>query len=145
MSSKFLLSALAGAAVVFIFGYLIYGVLLTDFMRDHSGTATGVAKNANEFQFAYIILANLLYGFMLAFIFSKSGTATLAKGFGTALVIGFLTSASNDFISYGTANVLTLPSLAADVAGFSILSGLAGVAVAWVRGLGKPAARPTAA
>jgi hypothetical protein len=138
-SNKFLLSGIAGAFVIFILGYLTYGMLLTDFMKNHAGTATGVSKNPNEFIIWVIIIANILYGFLLAYIFSKAGISSVGNGFAAGALIGLLTSSSTDCISYATSNLLSPSGMAADIIAFTIIAGIAGVAVAWVRGMGKKA------
>ena len=130
-SNKSLLAGIAGGVVLFVLGYLIYGMLLSDFMKTHSGTATGVAKNANDYMLWLIAVANLIYGFLLVYIFSKAGISSVGGGFATGAIVGLLTSLSTDCINYATTNLLTGSGIAADVLAFAALSGVAG-AVDWM-------------
>ncbi len=139
-SNKFVLSGIAGSVVFFLLGYLIYGILLGDFMKNHAGTATGVAKNPNEYMLWLIAVANVLYGFLLAYIFGRAGVASIGAGFGMGATIGLLTSASTDFIVYATANTITGAGMGADIVAFTILAGIAGAVIGWVKGMGKKTA-----
>ena len=80
-SNKFLPAWIAGSAVLFLLGYLIYGILLADFMKNHSGSATGVMKDPKEFMIWLIAVANVVYGFLLTYIFGKTGTSSAGSGF----------------------------------------------------------------
>jgi hypothetical protein len=139
-SKKSLLAGIAGGVVLFLLGYLIYGKLLSDFMSTHSGTATGVAKNANDYMLWLIAVANLIYSFLLVYIFSKAGISSIGSGFATGAIVGLLTTASTDCINYATSNLLTGSGMAADIIAFTILSGIAGAVIAWVKGTGKKSA-----
>src|ERR1700690_2828412 len=112
-SNKFLLAGIAGSAVLFLLGYLIYGMLLADFMKNHSGTASGVMKDSKDFMIWLIAVANILYGFMLTYIFGKTGTSSAGSGFSLGAIIGLLTAASTDLINYATSNLNTGSSIAA--------------------------------
>ncbi|HLY70582.1 MAG TPA: hypothetical protein VKR53_12695 [Puia sp.] len=139
-SNKSLLAGIAGGVVLFLLGYLIYGMLLADFMKTHAGTATGVARNPSEYMLWLIGVANLIYGFMLVYIFGKAGISTAGSGFATGAIVGLLTSASTDCINYATTNLLTGSGMAADIVSFAVLSGVAGAVIGWVKGTGKKAA-----
>jgi hypothetical protein len=139
-SNKSLLAGIAGGIVLFLLGYLIYGMLLSDFMKTHSGSATGVSKNANEYMLWLIGVANLIYAFLLVYIFGKAGVVSVGSGFATAAIVGLLTSASTDCINYATTNLLTGSGMAADVIAFTVLSGVGGAVIGWVKGTGKKSA-----
>jgi hypothetical protein len=140
MNTKFFLSGIAGGVVFFLLGYLIYGMLLMDFMKAHAGLATGVNRDPTQMLFLYLILGNLLFGFLLAYIFSKAGISTASKGFVTGAIVGFLVSASYDCVSYATTFISTRPGVLADVVSFTVMSAVGGAVVAWVAGMGKKTA-----
>ena len=138
-TNKFFLSGIAGGIVFFFIGYLFYGLLLADFFMTHAGPAKGVARDPNHLLFLYLILGNLLSGFFLAYIFSKTGVSTLGAGLVTGAIIGFFMSSSYDCINYATSWVNSRTSVVADVATFTVMSAIAGAVVAWVAGMGKKA------
>jgi hypothetical protein len=139
-SNKFLLSGIAASLVFFLAGYLVFGVLLSDFMKNHAGTATNVAKSSSEYMLWLIGVANVLYGFLLAYVFQRAGVSSIGGGFTMGATIGLLTSASTDCITYATSNISTGPGLFADVVAFAILAGIAGAVIGWIRGMGKKTA-----
>lgn len=139
-TNKFLLSGIAGGVVYFLLGWLAYGMLLMDFFTKHAGPAIGVARASTNLLYLYLILGNLLFGFLLAYIFSKAGIATVSNGFVTGAIVGFLASASYDCVSYATTWVSSRTSVVADIAVFTVMSAVAGAVVAMVAGMGKKTA-----
>jgi hypothetical protein len=140
MNSKSILAGIAGGIVLFLFGYLVYGMLLSNFMSTHAGTATNVPRNMNDYMLWLIAAGNLIYAFLLVYIFGKAGISSVGNGFATGAIVGLLTTASSAFISYATTNLLTGSGMAADIVAFGILSGIAGAVIAWVKGMGKGSA-----
>ena len=139
-TNKFILSGIAGGVAFFILGWLIYGMLLMDFFQTHAGPAKGVAaRAADHMLFLYLIAGNLLFGFLLAYIFGKAGISTLSKGLVAGAIIGFLTSSSYDCVNYATTWVNSRTSILADIAAFTVMSAISGAVVAWVAGMGKKA------
>ena len=138
-SNKFLVAWIAGSAVLFLVGYLIYGMLLADFMKNHSGTASGVMKDSKDFMIWLIAVSNLVYGFLLTYIFGRAGVASAGSGFSLGAIMGLFTALSTDLIQYATSNLNTSTSIAADVIAFTILAGLAGAVIGLVKGSGKKA------
>src|SRR5580692_9390379 len=104
-TKKFLLGGLVGAIVYFFLGYLFYGKLLSDFFMKNAGTATGVMRSMDQFLWWSLVLGNLCMGFLLAFVFVKSGVKSAGAGLLTGLIIGLLSGGSYDFISLATSNV----------------------------------------
>ncbi len=136
-TNKFILAGIAGGVVIFFLGYLFYGLLLMDFFTTHAGPAKDVGRDPNHLLFGYLILGNILFGFLLAYVFSKSGISTIAKGLVAGAIIGFLAAASTDCVSYATTLVHSRMSVAADVITFTILAAVAGAVEAWIAGMGK--------
>jgi hypothetical protein len=136
-TKKFLIGGIVGGVVFFLLGYLIYGVLLQNFMKEHPGTATGFQKDMKEFQWWALVLGNLLSGFLLAYIFAKANIVSVANGLITGAIIGFLMSASHDSITYAVSNLMSKQGVVADVVGFTVLSAVAGAVIALVMGMGR--------
>ena len=136
-TKKFLIGGIVGGVVFFLLGYLIYGVLLQNFMQEHPGTATGVQRDMKEFQWWALVLGNLLSGFLLAYIFAKANVTSLVNGLITGGIIGFLMSASHDSVTYGVSNLLSKRGVVADIIAFTVLSALAGAVIAMVMRMGS--------
>jgi uncharacterized membrane protein len=138
-TNKFILAGIAGGIVFFLLGYLSYGMLLMDFFTNHAGPAKGVGRDPNHMLFLYLILGNILYGFLLTYVFSKAGIANVGKGLVAGGIIGFLNSASYDCVSFATTWVQSRTSVAADVITFTVLSAITGAVIGWIAGSGKKA------
>ena len=132
-SSKFVLATLAGGITYFILGFLVYAVALEGFYSAHAGSATGVAKT--DMQFWPLILGNLSYAALLAYIYLKwAGIKTFGAGFSAGATIGFLVGLGINMIAYDTSNIQDLTASIVDVFVWAIMTGIAGGIVGWVLG-----------
>jgi uncharacterized membrane protein len=134
-TKNFLIGGIVGGVVFFLLGYLFYGVLLTDFFREHPGTATNVDRPMDQFQWWALILGNLFFGLLLAYVFTKSGVATLTSGLITGAILGFLVSASIDLSIYATTNIASKQMVAADVATTTVIAAITGAVIGAVIGM----------
>jgi len=136
-TNKFLFSGIAGGIVFFFVGYLAYGVILANFSMSHEGPIKGVARDPAIISWLYLIIGNLLYGFLFAYIFSKAGITTIVKGIITGAIIGFLISASYGFIQYSTTWLMGRTVVVVDAIAFAVISAIAGAVIAWIASMGK--------
>lgn len=125
-TKNFLTGGIVAGVVYFLLGWLFYGTLLADFMQNNMGSATGVARDANSYVWWALILGNLFFGLLIAYVFDKAGIRSFVSGFTTGAVIGFLTAAAIDLTMYGTSNLMTTTAVAVDIAVFTIISAIAG-------------------
>jgi len=134
-SQKFVVGGIVGGIAYFILGWVIYGMLLKDFM-----TSNGVALKANsDMVWWALVVGNLAGGFLLAYVIGK-GSASAARGAATGFVLGLLVSLGNDLINYAVStNAGSLKVIAADVAASAVLSALTGAVVGAVMGMTKKA------
>ncbi len=135
---KLLIGGIVGGILYFGLGYLVYGNLLTNFMKNHPGTATGVDRTMAEFQFLYLVIGNLAMGFLLAYIFVKASINTWAGGIVTGGIVGLLSAVGYDATMYATTNIVSKTGMAADVCAFTIISAVVGAGIALT--MGKKAA-----
>ena len=136
-----IIGGIVGGIVYFLLGWLFYGNLLTQYFHDHMGSATGVEKPMDQMVWWALIAGNIVSGFLLAYVFSKSGVATLSSGLITGGILGLLMSASFDLIMFATTNITSKHAMLADIATFTVMSAITGAIVAAIMGMGKkPAA-----
>lgn len=135
---KLFMGGIVGGILFFLLGWLIYGMLLMDFMNNHTGAAGNVSRT--EPDFLYLAIGNLAMGFLLAYIFIKGNVNSMAGGFITGAVLGLLMSVGYDCMIYGTTTVISKTAMAADVAVSTVMTAVAGAVVAMVMGMGKKAA-----
>ena len=137
---KLLIGGIVGGILYFGLGYLVYGNLLMNFLKDHPGTATGVDRAMADFEFLYLTIGNFAHGFLLAYIFVKGNVNSLANGLITGGIVGLLMSVGINSIMYGVSNITSKTAMAADVAAFTVISAIVGAVVGMIMGMGKKAA-----
>ena len=137
---KLLIGGIIGGILYFGLGYLVYGNLLMNFMKNHPGTATGVDRTMAEFQFMYLTIGNLAMGFLVAYIFVKGNINSLVGGIVAGGIVGLLVSVGYDSVMYATTNIVSKTAMAADVCAFTVISAIVGAGVALTMGMGKKAA-----
>jgi len=134
-TKNFLIGGIVGGVLYFLLGYLFYGVLLNDFFHDHPGAATNVERTMEQFEWWALIAGNVLFGFLLSYIFAKAGVSTLSNGLVTGGIIGFLMCTSVSLTMYGHTNVMSKQGMAADIATFTVMSAIVGAVIGAVNGM----------
>jgi len=139
-TTKMLISGIAGGIVAFFAGWLIYGMLLMDFMAQNSGTATGVMRADADMVWWALIAGNLLTGILYSYIFNRwTNISTLSAGLSAGAIIGLIMGAAFDLTMYGTSNILALNGVWVDIAASAVMGAITGAVVGWVNGMGKKA------
>ena len=134
-SKNYFLAGILGGIVFFLLGWLVYGMLLMDYMEENAGLALGV--NRVDMLLWSIGLGSLLYGFFLSYIFSCLGQIkTAAAGAKSGAWVGFFVAGAIDFTKYGTTNITTLNAVAVDILAATVMASITGAVVAWVLGAG---------
>ena len=134
-TKNFLIGGIVGGVAYFLLGWLIYGNLLMNFFREHPGAATNVERPEDQMVWWALILGNVLFGFVLSYIFAKSGVATLANGLITGGIVGFLICSAMQLTMYGTTYINSKQAMAADIAAFTVMSAIVGAIIGAVNGM----------
>ena len=135
-ANKILLGGIAGAVTLFVLKWIIYGVLLMDWITANFNPC--IMRPMNEYIIWAMILATLAFGFLLSLIFSWSNTTGLMKGAKVAGIIGLLYSITVDLSMYGTSTrFIGLSPVFVNIIVNTVMWAIAGVVVGWVMGLGK--------
>ncbi len=137
-TKRFLFGGIAGGIAFFLLGYLFYGMLFSDFFTRNAGSASGVARQMDQFVWWALILGNLLFGFLLSYVEIKAKIRTLGAGLVAGAILGILFAASYDFTSYGTSHLMTMQSVWADIVILGVMAAIAGAVVGLVRGMMVP-------
>jgi len=143
-TQKVIISGIVGGIVYFFLGWLLYGILLKDFMMAHESLPAGISgaihRTDKEMmkQMLYLIAGNMAFGFLLSIIFGRwAGVTTLVGGLIGGAMLGFLISGGMDCIMYATTNLMSRTGMAVDVLIFTVLSAVAGAVVGWMLGMGS--------
>ncbi len=139
-TQKFIISGIVGGIASFVAGYVVYGLLLMNYMNSHPGLADPKMVNRQMADFVWwaLVLGNVFSGLTLSYIFNKwANITTVVAGAMAGAVLGLLIALSYDFSMYGTSMLLSKYSFCADVLGNVVVSAVAGAAVAWANSWGK--------
>lgn len=134
--NKILIAGIAGGVIFFLLGWLVYGVILMDFMTANSGPAASLQKKMPDM--VPLVFSNLAWGFLFAIILGKwSYGISVTEGALRAALIGLLVSLFIDLSMYATTTMLTLNCILADVAATTINALIGGAAITWILSMGK--------
>jgi len=135
-TNKILCGGIAGAVIFFFLGWLIYGILLSDFMLNNYDQSLSRAEE--DMIWWAMILSNLASGLFLALILSWSNTLTIVEGAKKGAIIGFLLALSMDLSYYSMSTMfLSFTPVVVDIVIYTILWTITGAAVVWFMGLVK--------
>jgi hypothetical protein len=139
-TNKFLIGGIIGGIAYFLLGYLFYGLLLTDFYANNSGSATGVMKeNMADMVWWSLIVGNLFSGLVIAYVLSKAGVSSAGSGASTGAFLGLLMAGSFNFIMFATTNITTMNAMLADIGVSLVMGAIVGGIVGAYFGMGKKA------
>lgn len=139
-TTKMLISGIAGGIAAFFAGWLIYGMLLMEFMAQNSGSATGVMRADADMVWWALVAGNLLTGILYSYIFNRwANINTLSAGLSAGAIIGLIMGAAFDLTMYGTSNIMALKGIWVDIAASAVMGAITGAVVGWVNGIGKKA------
>jgi hypothetical protein len=143
MTKKLILAALAGAVAQFLLGWLIYGIVLANFMSSQTTHFEGLMKDMNTGSFMILIfLSGLVMSCLIAFIFQRwAKFDKFQSGLTGGIVLGFFFALSYDLNFLASMNLMTFRGMIVDVIAMSIMLGIIGGIIAWILGM-KPKVAP---
>ena len=134
MNSKVLLAALIGAVASFIAGFIVFGLLLGNYME--AGMSPGLMKTAEEMtgaSYVYIFLASFVSSLLIAYIFdSWANIRTLQGGLRAGALIGVLMALSVDLGLLATTHMFSgLGKVIVDVLASTLVTAAGAAAIGW--------------
>jgi len=135
-TNKILLGGITGGVALFLLGWVIYGILLMDYMTTNYNQCMN--RPMEGMVWWALILSNLALGFLLATIISWSGTTGMMAGAKKAAIIGLLLGVSLDLGFYSMTTMYNDPTaILVDVIAYIVYLAIAGGVVGWVMGMVK--------
>ncbi|MFA6945001.1 MAG: hypothetical protein WC220_03780 [Pedobacter sp.] len=132
MNTKTFLIGIAGGIVVFLAGYLIYGVLMMDYFVANMTTFPGLVKEPMEIW--AIGVGNIIWGILLAYILNMGKIDSGIQGAITGAILFFLFGLGMNFVAFGQYNLYTLQLSFVDAFCMALLGGLSGSVIGWLLG-----------
>ena len=130
-----LLATLVGFIVLFLLGWLIYGMLLMDFYGNNSGSASGVMRADDEMIWWALILGNLFQAYLLVYIFGNwANITTFSDGLKAGAIIGLIMGLAVNFTMYGTSNIMNMTSTFVDPFVSAVMMSITGGVVGFMLG-----------
>ncbi|MGE0772354.1 MAG: hypothetical protein AB7K37_11625 [Cyclobacteriaceae bacterium] len=124
------LATLVGFVVLFLLGWLIYGMLLMDFYASNTGSATGVMRDEDSMVWWALIAGNIAQAYLLVYIFGKWANITsFGGGFQAGAILGLILGIAINFSMYGTSNMMNLTATLVDPVVSAVMMGITGGAI----------------
>ena len=127
---KMLIAGTIGGVLFFLFGWLVYGILLKDYFFRNIGAAGHLDRI--DIIMGTVFLGSLLQGFVYAYVFTRANVESLKDGMITGGILGFLMISAFDCMMYGTTLILSKHSLVADILASTSIAIVVGAIVGWV-------------
>jgi len=135
-TNKILLGGIVGSVLFFLLGWVIYGILLKDFMASNYNQS--VYRPTEDTILWAMIASNLGWGFILSFVLNWANVTNALSGAKLAAIIGFLLAVSVDLGFYAMTTMITnLTAVLVDIIVYIVMSGIIGATVGWINGSGK--------
>lgn len=136
MNTRLILATLAGGVIFFLLGWLVFGILLMDFYQANITEYPGLWKEMPNL--VLIALANLVFAFLLAFIFQRwAGITTFGRGFLSGLLVTVLIMLVFDIWMFAGMNLFKPVVLVVDVLVNTLMGGIVGGVIGWILGTGR--------
>lgn len=138
---KVILAALAGAVTSFLSGWVIYGMLLKNYMDANTlESASSVMRPEEDMLLWAIFIACFAWSLLLALIFTRwAGISTFKSGAIAGGWVMLLMVLGADFYVYSMMNIYTLNSIFVDALVNGVQGLLVGGVIGWVLGVGNKA------
>jgi len=130
---KLLAGGVVGGITFFLLGWAIYGMALKGYMEAHQ--VPGVMKSEAEMMgnMLFMVLSNLCWGFMMAYVFVIANVNSIMDGAKTGLIVGLLTALAMDLGMYAMSNWFDgLSTAMVDVAATAVMTALGGAVIGFV-------------
>ncbi|WP_316812033.1 hypothetical protein [Pedobacter heparinus] len=134
--NKILITAIAGGLVFFLLGWLVYGIILMDFMMANSGIPVELQKKMPDM--IPLAVANLAWGFLFAIILGEWSTGlSIAEGAMRGALISLLVALFMNLSMYATTTMLKVNYLLVDLVAMTVNGAIGGAVITWVLSLWK--------
>ena len=124
---KILRGTVFGGIAFLLIGWLVYGILLKDFMAANSNNCA--ARPDAEMIWWAMILSNLILGLLFTLILKWSGAKSIVDGVKTGALFGLLLASTMDLMMYSMTTMYNFTAMIVDVIVMVILLGIIGMII----------------
>jgi hypothetical protein len=135
MNTRVLVATVAGGAALFLFGFVMYDLILGAYMKGQMIPYPGLMNETPNF--ATLIIANIVWALLVALIFDRWATiSTFIGGVIGGAMITFLMGLYFDLMNVSFMNLFnSLVPVVVDVIAFTIIGALAGGIIGAILGM----------
>ena len=125
-----------GGIAYFLLGWLVYGMLLADFMASNYNQCTN--RPDAEMIWCSLILSNLIYAYFLTMILKWTGAKSLIDGLKIGALVGLLFAATIDLSFYSMTTMFSnFGTLIVDLIVSTVLTAIMGIVIVLLWGKEK--------
>jgi hypothetical protein len=140
-TNKFFVGGIIGGVASFLLGWVVWGMLLMNFMGQHSSEASkAVARSDENMIWWALIVGNLAFGFLLSYVINKAGAKSAGAGAGVGAIVGLLSAIGFDCMMYSMMDMMDTTAIAVDIVAALVVNAVIGGIIGWYLGMGKKAA-----
>lgn len=132
---KILRGTVFGGITFFFLGWVVYGMLLADFMAAHSDASLN--RPDDQMVWWAMILSNLVLGLLVTLVLKWSGAASIVDGIKTGAIFGLLMGLTMDLMMYSMTTQYDLTVVFVDVIVYTVLLAIMGLVIVLTWGKGK--------
>ena len=133
---KIVWGTLAGGVFAFFFGWLIFGILLTGAMESlQTKEMASIMLPMDRMNWVFLVISQLFYGLLLAFIFVKwANVTTWIGGLKVGAIVIFLVMTGMDTYFYASTTLLSFGGMVLDVVINTVFGAIVGALIGFVIG-----------
>jgi hypothetical protein len=143
-NNKFFLASIVGAVTFFLLGWIVWGMLLKNFMAANSGLPADVMAQVNlpedQFNWLAMVVSNLAMGLLLATILMWGGFTSTAAGMRAGAIVGLLIAIMWDFLFLGMTRLMTMQFALVDILASAVVWAIGGAVVGMILAKGTSTA-----
>lgn len=138
MKSKTLIGGLIAGVLSFFLGWLVFGLLMHNYYEANTIKYEGLER-AEPIMWA-LIIANLAWGLLLAYVMDAAGANSIVKGFTCGFIVFLLIALGTDMFFIAFMRLMRLRLAAIDIGANALFGGVIGAVVGWWYSRGNKAA-----
>lgn len=130
-TNKIIMGGIVGGIAFFLLGWLIYGIVLMDYMSANSNTCA--MRGEEDMVWWAMIASNIVTALFLALVFSWANVDSVMKGVKTAAMVSFLLALGISLQYYSMTTMYTnLTAVVVDVVASVAMFSITGAIIAWI-------------
>jgi MFS family permease len=130
---KFAIGTIVGGVLFFLLGWLIFGILLNSYMHSHGAGPIGHRADRGPV-WLYLIAAQFVFAALYTFIFLKANVKGWMEGLIAGGIIGGLSTAAFDFMTYSFTTLLSKKGYTVDIIASAVMAAIVGAVLGVVLG-----------